>query len=49
VRVGRKKRLEPCKLLVIQPEKIANHHWSPFGDRESQPQPFGNPFNGSGP
>jgi NADPH-dependent 2,4-dienoyl-CoA reductase/sulfur reductase-like enzyme len=48
-RIGRQKRLELSELGVGQPEVVANHPWSPFGDRESQNHCHRNTFYGSGP
>lgn len=44
--ISRKMSLEPGELPVVQPEMIANHRWSPFGDRESQISPQQNRFLG---
>lgn len=48
-RVLRQQRLKPRELFLGQPEMIANHRQSPFGDRESQTQARGNPLYGSRP
>lgn len=47
-RVGRKMRREPRKLSLAQPEIIAIHQRSPFGDLESQKGRIGNPVYGAG-
>ena len=47
--IGRQKRLQPGELLLGQPEMIAIHQGSPFGDRESQSRSQRNPLYGSGP
>ena len=46
--VGRKMRREPRELPLVQPELIAIHDGSPFGNLESQNVPTGNPLYGSG-
>ena len=48
-RVRRKQRLKPRKLILGEPETIAIHRRSPFGNRESQTSPLRNPLYGSGP
>ena len=46
--IARKKRFKPRKLFRRQPKITVAHQWSPFGNLESQTQPNGNPFYGSG-
>jgi len=48
-RVGPKQWLQPCKPILSEPETIAIHRRSPFGDRESQTHRQRNPLYGSGP
>lgn len=43
-----KKRLKARELLLVEPETVAIHRWSPFGNLESQNHSKGNPFYGSG-
>jgi len=48
-RIARQVRCQPRKLFLIQPEMIAIHDGSPFGDLESRKAPAVNPLYGSGP
>src|SRR6266849_1628994 len=43
-RVPRQQRLEPSELVLCQPEIVAIHLWSPFGDGESQNRCQRNPL-----
>lgn len=47
-RIGRKMWLKPRELFRRQPKIMHAHHWFPFGNLESQTNPFGNPLYGSG-
>ena len=48
-RVGRKIRLKPRELPLVQPEIALFHHRSPFGDLESRNAKFTKTFYGSEP
>jgi len=47
-RIGRKMRLKPRELPLVQPKIISIHQRSPFGDLESRNAQNGNPVYGSG-
>ena len=47
--VGRQQRPQPSELLLGEPETIAIHRQSPFGDRESQTHRKRNPLPGAAP